>query len=469
MNKSITTHSRATKFNKLTEYVTSNHLSNDSRNNHFFKIAQTYVKPQEKLEGIAIGGGESLVLYIKALKNDELIVRKIWSSDMQSVNWIQTSNIMMTPPIKKGLLQVDYLRGLPRQVKPYFPQVYKVTKEIDDNGVLNKVICDESYISGIEVSKFILQYQPNPPLVAKLYTEIFRCLKQVVHKHKKRKVTSRTLESSYFKKIEDRLNTTQNVIPEVITFLTRSSSLYINHEKYINIPRLINKLRNHPNINILEPKYHNLVTGDTNTQNIIINNLDPLLHAISNGRHDFCYSDLNLKFIDPRSLGFNSQGRTTTDDFMYDNKPFHNSFGNYDMIYGKHFILNISNKDLVPSIDIVEDNNPYSYSYKGLEHYFKDIMEEGWNVNNSDFLKEDPYWLIRFVFIIGTHFAAMTTFQVERDRMGTVKDDIETQKKVVAIYCEGVKWLNLAYQMLNKEIKEFHGIQLSKINKKFIF
>jgi hypothetical protein len=173
---------------------------------------------------------------------------------------------------------------------------------------------------------------------------------------------------------------------------------------------------------------------------------------------------LGIKFLDPRSLGFNSAGKNTVDDYMYDNKPFHNSLGNYDMIYGKHFILNTSTKNDILNINISEYNNPYSYSYRGLEKYFKIIMENSWKVSSSKFLEYDPYWLIRFMFLMGTHFSAMLPFQLDKDFRNNLNDSYDSQKRVVAIYCEGVKWLNIAYEMLTGEIKEYYGFSLPKIN-----
>lgn len=465
IDKYITMNHNLSLHNKSRDYIALSSLSHESNSGLLFQLAQHYIEPNEKLEGIALGGGESLVFYVRSLLRNELFVRKIWSTKMLSVNWKETKDIIMTPPVKKGYLQVKYLRGLPKEVKPYFPEIYNIRKEFNSDGSLKQVVCDESYISGIPVSKFILHYKPKPQIVAHLYTEIFRCLKEVIHKHKKNQVSVPTLESSYFKKIEDRINTTKNALPKTIEFLTNTNYLYINSEKYINTPLLINKFRNHQYVNILEPKYHGLVTGDTNTQNIIISNVAPILKAIEGDKGSFSFKDIGIKFIDPRSLGFNSEGEDTIDDFMYDNKPFHNSLGNYDMIYGKHFDLKISTRSSVPSVIIAENNNPYRSSYIGLEGYFKEIMDNGWKVNTKEFLKNDPYWLIRFVFLMGTHFAAMPPFQVEKDKSGSVKDEKEIQKKVVAIYCEGVKWLNLAYRMLCEEINEFNGFSMPIINK----
>ncbi len=430
------------------------------------KTAFSYLNPGEQLLNVTKGGGESLVIFIKKPKIKGVVVRKIWDSKLLTIDWEDNKKITMIPPIRKGYLQIEYLNNLPKKIKSYFPQIFDFSTEFDYEGSLNKVICDQTYIHGLEVSRFVLLYKPAPYIVARLYTEILKCLKEVIHENKKTQVYTPTLEISYFSKIMDRLKVTQQAIPQVISSLIRNEYIVMNGVRYINIPTIINKFRKNKFAGILQPYYHNFVVGDTNTQNIKIVNVKYLLQKISNRETEFSYKKLGIKFLDPRSLGFNTTGKNTIDDYMYDNKPFHNSLGNYDMIYGKYFNLNISNVANMLSIDISERKNPYSYSYKGLEKYFKTILENSWKVNSSEFLKDDPYWLIRFVFLMGRHFSAMLPFQLERDIHGNFYDNYIAQKRVVAIYCEGVKWLNIAYKMLTGEIKEFNGFIIPEVETK---
>ena len=110
---------------------------------------------------------------------------------------------------------------------------------------------------------------------------------------------------------------------------------------------------------------------------------------------------LGLNFLDPRAIGFDSSGDETVDDYMYDNKPLHNSWANYDAIHGEYFELSVAKKARFPKITIkYSKNNPYKKSYKDIKHHFKYIMEAGWDVSSPKHMNNDPYWLIRFVFIV---------------------------------------------------------------------
>jgi hypothetical protein len=330
---------------------------------------------------------------------------------------------------------------------------------------LYEVIFDQSYISGIEVSSFIASFQPPPEIVAHLYKEIFRLLKEKIHIHRKRTRNKRTLELSYFSKIEKRLALSRKTAPNVFTDLLGSEFVWIDGEKYLNIGSLLEEFRGHSEFqDVLEPPFHCLTMGDTNTENIKICNITPILKAMETRVFNFTYDDIELKFLDPRAIGFESSGSETVDDYMYDSKPFHNSLGNYDVIHNEHFSVNISYKDSVPHIKIEhKKNHPFQKSYNDIGRYFKFVMEEGQNVNDPKFLQEDPHWLIRFVFIMGTHFAAMPPFHFRREITGSLVDDLYHQKRPVALYCEGIKWLNWAFRMLEGKLTEFHGVEISEL------
>jgi hypothetical protein len=207
--------------------------------------------------------------------------------------------------------------------------------------------------------------------------------------------------------------------------------------------------------------------GDTNTENIKITNLNPIFQAMRDKTSNFSYEEIGVKFLDPRAIGFNSSGCGTVDDYMYDNKPFHNSLGNYDIIHREYFDLSVNITSYGPKIKIKYfKDHPFEGSYRGIAHYFKHIMEDGWGVNSPDFLHDDPYWLIRFVFIMGTHFLAMPPFHFSRRFDGTLIDNYHHQRRPVALYCEGIKWLNLALEMLNGNVEEYNGFRLPKLPKK---
>ena len=431
---------------------------------------EQYIKSQEYLAGFARGGSESLVLFVTPC---QVMVRKIWSEKLLSAKWNPDGQGVMSSPLEKAKLQVDYLQNLPDAIKQYFPKIYDF-KEIKVSGVdadgtpteRHEFICDQSYIPGIEVSTFIERYQPSPKVVAHIYREILRCLKENIHPHRKILRDCPTVEASYLRKIADRLEIAQKTAPRTFTTLTTSNYLWIDGNRYQNIAQLLDAFQNPDLQDILEPRYHCLVMGDTNTENIKIANFDVLLRVMQEDSLDFTYEDLGIRFLDPRAIGFQSVGANVVDDYMYDNKPLHNSLGNYDVIHGEHFSIHIATEHGEPHITLQQkEHHPFRKPYQDIDQYFPYIMG-GWDVDDPEFLRDDPYWLVRFAFIMGTHFAAMPPFHFQKDSDGHVRDEYDSQKRAVAVYCEGIKWLNIAHDMLTGQQKELYGISVPPLLKR---
>jgi len=435
-----------------------------------------YINAGEMIVGFGEGGSESLTMFLENPPSKEIVVRKVLSERLITVRWDSNGTGVMMPPFTKAKRQALFLMDLPDQAKPLFPKAFNVqerdvpippnTPESKRfNGVYHEFEYDMDFIGGVEVSKFIRQYHPPPAVVARLYQEIFRVLRDNVHAHRRLTPVKPTLESSYFKKIEDRLALSKKTAPDVFNdILLKSDHLNINGKTYLNIVPLLKEFREHPEyLEILEPNYHSLVTGDTNTENIKITNINPILDAIRTGDISFTAEDLGIKFIDPRAIGFHVKGQDTgSDDSMYDNKPWHNSLGHYDLIHGEHFTMKVKGSDIVIDFD---KENPYDASYNGLEKYFKEVMTQalGLDKPDSQFLEEDPYWIIRFAFIMGTHFTAMPPFHFKTELDGTMIDNYEHQKRPVAIYAEGIKWLNIALEMLEGKREEFLGVKVPEL------
>ena len=242
-----------------------------------------------------------------------------------------------------------------------------------------------------------------------------------------------------------------------------TENIYIDGIKLFNIKALLRKFRTTPNyLQILEPLRHTLVMGDTNTENIKISNPDALLRFINAKDYSFTAEDIGIKFLDPRAIGFHENGKDTgSDDPMYDNKPWHNSLGQYDVIHSELFDLKTSKNHDGMSIEVIpHDNHSYSLSYEGIENYFKSVMHDAWDLDNpnSDMNQNDPNWIIRFAFVMGTHFTAMPPFHFHKNDDGIMIDSYTHQRRPVAIYAEGIKWLNLALRMLEGKTSTFYGI-----------
>jgi hypothetical protein len=353
-----------------------------------------------------------------------------------------------------------------------------------------------SFLPGEEVSRYIENNSPPPAVVARIYEQIYFFLAQNLHILKRIPSPGNTLNLSYFKKIEDRLDLCRRTAPRTFdsNFLS-SERISINGQSYLNLLSIVNRFHENHNFNlVLEPRFHSLVMGDTNTENIKISNTTPLKvaqHLIESGAPEeeiktalanISSDSIGIRFLDPRAIGFKSEGGNTLDDAMYDNKPWHNSLGHYDEIHYEHFSLQVcSAKDKAPEVTLAfNDQNPFQKSYRvkdlaergktvnhtatpqGMEDYFGKVMTSVFSLDDpkSPYLHDDPYWLIRFVFVMGTHFAAMPPFHFQRELDGTLDDTWQTQRRPIAIYCEGVKWMNWALDMLEGRRTEFLGVQV---------
>lgn len=461
-----------------------------------------YVNIGEAVVDFGKGGSESMTIFIKKEGDDRIFVRKILSEALTTAKWNPNGEGVMLPPFAKAKNQAEYLTALPESVRPYFPQTFNnLEREIpipdhlrqDDLTTHQEVIYEMSYVPGQEVSRYIAEHCPPPAVIARLYVQILSILNQVVHTVNRVPAPGDTLDISYFRKIEDRLTLCRRTAPRTFNqHLLDTDRIVINGVSYLNSSTLLTRFREHPEfLEVLEPRFHSLVMGDTNTENIKITNIEPLLQAQrlieSNAPADetatalaaITGESLGIRFLDPRAIGFRSKGRQTSDDPMYDNKPWHNSIGHYDEIHHEHFTLKVQCAEgHTPRVDIeFTEGNRYQRAYRvrdvavngggvdktapqGMEDYFGPIMTAVYGLDDPDspYLEDDPYWLIRFAFIMGTHFTAMPPFHFQAELGGTLIDNYHSQRRPVAIYCEGIKWLNWALEMLEGQRTEFLGL-----------
>lgn len=440
------------------------------------ELLSTYLTPDETIVGFGFGGSESMTLFLKTTSSPKY-VRKVLSELLVTPKWNRQGSDVMLPPFVKAKRQTQYLMNLPDSVKHLFPKVCTVIEreqkatEEESSDVYYEYIYDMSFVPGIEVSQYVRKYQPSKKIVAALYCIIYRLLNEKIHSLRRRKPLRPTLEQSYFSKIEKRLALSQNTAPKTFSdSLLKAEEVMINGKKMLNVPTLLQKFReNLAYRQILEPTLHSLVVGDTNTENIKIGNIEPLLRDDDNfsvTNPPFTAEELEIRFFDPRAIGFHEHGIDTgSDDPMYDNKPWHNSLGNYDKIHGEHFELVYELHENIPQITIAfHEDSPYERSYSNIEEHFSDVMAAAWKLDdpNSDINCNDPNWLVRFVFLMGTHFMAMPPFHFSKSKDEVFIDDASQQRRPLAIYAEGIKWLNLALEMLEGKIDEFHGMKVPK-------
>lgn len=447
-----------------------------------------YLNPGETIEGFGYGGSESLTMFLRRGDGD-LIVRKILSERLVTPRWDRGGRGVMLPPHIKARRQMEYLRGLPPSAKAYFPLILDVTERgrpapdgdgggdgdgpaSSASGGHHEFVYDMSFVPGVEVSQFVRKYRPAPTTVALLYAEIFRLLRERVHVHRRRRPRRPTLETSYFRKIENRLSLAASTAPKTFNDqLLGCDEIIVNGRKLRNVRALLKTLRGSERYReVLEPHFHSLVVGDTNTENIKIGNLEPLLRTYGEFAiqdRPFTWEDLDLRFLDPRAIGYHENGVDTgADDPMYDNKPWHNSLGHYDLIHGEHFDLEYRQYGRVPALRIsFHKDNPYAASYRGIGQYFDAVMTAAWHLDDpdADVRCTDPYWLIRFAFLMGTHFLAMPPFHLSKTEGGEFIDDARHQRRPLAIYAEGIRWLNLALDMLEGRVWSYLGLPVPDI------
>jgi hypothetical protein len=462
----------------------------------------SYVDIGEKVVDFGKGGSESMTILVRREGEDRITVRKVLSEALTTAKWSRDGEGVMLPPFAKAKNQAEYLRALPEAVRPFFPEAFaSLEREIpipehlrtDDRTVHNEVIYEMSYVPGQEVGQFVERYCPPTAVIARLYVVILSFLNEVVHTVNRGPAPGGTLDVSYFRKIEDRLALCRRTAPRTFNeHLIDSERIVINGVSYLNSSALLRRFRENPVfLEVLEPRFHALVMGDSNTENIKMADTEPLLRAqwliesaaaadeIDAALAAITAESIGLRFLDPRAIGFRSKGRHTRDDPMYDNKPWHNSLGHYDEIHHEKFALRVQcGEGRTPRVDVdFIEGNSYQQAYRvrdvavgggqvdadaprGMEDHFASVMTEAYGLNDPEcaYLRDDPYWLIRFVFVMGTHFAAMPPFHFHAELGGTLIDNYQAQRRPVAIYCEGVKWLNWALEMLEGRRTEFLGL-----------
>ncbi|WP_369371658.1 hypothetical protein AB1046_23330 [Promicromonospora sp. Populi] len=467
----------------------------------------TYINPDERVVGFGAGGSESMTVFLLKDGSTRTVVRKILSEALVTAAWSIDGTGVMLPPFAKAKQQAEYLRHLPEPVNRYFPEVFDVIeREIpavhpgtDQPGTHQEVIYEMSFIPGDEVSRYIERYSPPPPVVAKMYEEIYRVIERDIHSVNRIPAPGSTIDESYLTKIEDRLALSRRTAPHTFgAHLLEPEWIRVNGNRYRNVRNLLRWFREHPEHHrFLEPRFHSLVMGDTNTENIKISHTGPLHMAhklieqgvprreIDAALAAITPDTLGIKFLDPRAIGYRSTGRETIDDPMYDNKPWHNSIGHYDEMHFEHFQLDVrTSPDAEPAIRVdFEDGNPFQRAYrvrdvverggavdpdhpKGMEDYFARVMTRALGLDDPDstYLAQDPYWLVRFVFMMGTHFTAMPPFHFQAELDGTLTDSYQVQRRPVAIYGEGIKWLNWSVEMLEGKRTSFLGLPVPRLH-----
>lgn len=461
-----------------------------------------YIEPGETVIGFGAGGSESMTMFFERDAAPGVRVRKVLSDALTTVSWDPSGTGVMLPPFAKAQRQADYLQALPPSLGRLFPQVGKITSRelpvpahlaAERSEAFRELIYEMSYVPGDEISRWVERSSPPSAVVARVYEVIIGVLHRDVHTVRRHPAPGGTLEEQYFTKIEQRLDLCRRTAPATFgPWLLDPDRIVINGRNLRNIGPLLAAFRGSPGFQaILEPRFHALVMGDTNTENIKVINAEPLHTAqrviepgagpadVDAALQAITAESIGVMFLDPRAIGYRSDGADTRDDPMYDNKPWHNSIGHYDEMHYEQFELDTGIVDGAPTIDIrFRAGNPYQRAYNvrdvlesgeplidqsGMEVHFARVMRSVYDLDdpNAAQHRDDPHWLTRFVFTMGTHFTAMPPFHFLSEVDGSLTDTPLTQRRPVAIYAEGIKWLNWALEMLEGTRTEFLGLPVA--------
>jgi hypothetical protein len=406
-----------------------------------------YVAADEELLDWGRAGTESVVLIMRSKVG--VFARKIMANRFSACPWAAAGDGAMAPPARKGRYQVEYLTNLPAAAQEYFPTVLAMHEPIGMSRRAgegcgppqpDELVVDLSFIEGPSISSLVAAAAPPAVAVARLYEETLRLLRDKLHCHRVSPPPPHGSASQHLSKVSGRLALTHRALPRLVgAHLLVAERIRYDGIGLRNWPWLARTLRArlHDRVSLLPPRLC-LTMGDTNTENVKVTNPATFLAAVESGNLDFTYDDLGLMFLDPRGIGWGTTGADVVDDYLYDLKIWHNSLGNYDVLANGHYQVRLSHVGTHLDVRIDRGPNPFDLSYEGIGDYFSSVIGR----TLGDVTRTDPGWFERFLFVMGTHFLAMLPFHVHRRADGTIPDTVPQQRRVVALYCEGLWWLN---------------------------
>jgi hypothetical protein len=386
------------------------------------------IRPGEQFIGVASGGSESLVFHIQSASNYQ-VVRKVSSRGLSTADWRPAASGIMSDPYERARQQVEYIQALPAELQDLFPSLYSA-RTVDMNGALgcNEVlVADYEHVDGVTVSDFARSGSGSPAEILGIYRDIARILSTQVHTHAVAPPECPSVEDQHLKKVEGRLDLALQSWPWGQKNIEQHCDhVVINGRKLRTITSCLRAIRaDSALLRELEPPAYTLVVGDLNTQNVI---LSPHSGPRPGG---------GIRFIDPRGIGPERRDGLVVDDPLYDWKYWHNSVGHYDSIYGGFYSLASASAGRQP-LEIVlasTDGNPLTAAYSHLPARFLEVVGQPGHLDGDLIRLYGDSWELRFLFLMGSHFAAMLPFHLD-------PNSSDEDAPIVAMYCESVRWLN---------------------------
>ena len=400
------------------------------------------LRKYEKFGGLASGGSESLVFFVVGTDGAQL-VRKVSSSGFSYAAWDRRRVGVMSDPYKRARQQVDYLQRLPPEVAELFPRLHRVVDtELDgDFGYRKALITDYERVDGLSISDCVGLGELDERSLPKVYRDLAQLLAEKVHTVGQTAPTRPSVEDFHLRKMDERIQLARRSWPEGMANISPDQPwIYVNGYRYRSVWHCIETIRSEPALMAaLEPPSFTLVMGDCNTQNIF------LTRAPYQGtKMPTC-----IKLLDPRGIGPAWSRGMLVDDPLYDWKYWHNSLAHYDMIYSGQLQIAMGTAvDDVPWVTIASrDDLAYEKTYRHIAASFEEVISVAAGTGQTLENRYGRAWRLRFLFLMGSHFAAMLPFHLHRNPTRDVAG-----ASVLAMYCESVRWLNAALDYWNGDI-----------------
>lgn len=438
----------------------SNAVLSSLRRTRAVSVAEvlSYVGPGESLIGHGRGGSESLLLFVRRPRGT-VVARKVVSERFIATVWPEDGSGVMTPPFRKAQRQVEYLDALPADAAPLFPRILSWhqrrspvppgDRRFGARDHVNEVVYDVTYLAGTDVTSFVAHWRPAPHAVARLYEETLRLLRERVHRHRVVARTTADVDECHLRKVSDRLALAHRVAPLAFPrYLTQSETVRVDGTPLLNVGPLLERFRDPRVTQRLEAPAYCLTMGDANTENVRIGNPKALLRCLAADR-DFTAEEIELRFVDPRAVGVRTAGATVVDDYLYDAKMWHNSLGRYDAVHGDHAAVRVEADGTGVAVTTLREPTPYDESYAGIDRYLLPAMRDAVAAQERASGFRDADWEARFAFLMGTHFCAMVPFHFALDDRRAISGGPSAQPRPLALFCEGLAWLNATLDVLD--------------------
>lgn len=355
--------------------------------------------------------------------------------------------------------EILWLTNLPQKIKNFYPEV--IDYNIDDDKEecwMNQLYYPwpsiTSYLMNNGFNKFNNYYHNTTEILNFLIDVIYQN-KELFYKHKLKLTTSNFFSQFHKDKIINRLIETQNMDCSFKKFID-AEYLILDGDKLLGPLNLIKCFEKINNITqILNPPYLCTLHGDLNIGNILV---DPASFSKCYGD----YSNLSIKFIDPRGWIDHSTKEFKGQDYMYDvAKIAYHFFGYYDEVRADMVNVIVENdENMIPKFSVTipqYDKEKGEFTDSATKQYYHlQAAMLNYLIQEKDFLglENNLQWKIRFMFTLGSCMISDIPFLLKGP------DGI---KKALAIFTLGTRFFNYAWEMIMKYFENTSDLTIKSV------